>query len=82
MDDYAEKEAYAQQQACDAVPTPPYGSLGGGVVQDTEWPMRHAFEILQQAHRLRRDDKLMADLRVWLRKQRDDLGNLLDEMGV
>jgi len=77
MHEYAEWEFNAQQLARNARS----GALGQGV-EGREYLMHRTFEVLREASRIRRDDKLMAELRIWLRQQRDELGAFLDELGV
>jgi hypothetical protein len=49
--------------------------------QQREWMLRHSVETLQAAARIRADDKLMSELRQFIRQQRDELGLVLDTIG-
>lgn len=69
-------------------PTPYYGALIGQDVSDAEMEKRRRDErtrqavyVLQQAREIRADIALMTDVRLYIRRLRDEGAALLDDLG-
>lgn len=85
------REAQCQQQA--AVPMKlgfgyinPQNGIANAVPYDTsleqrEFHISRCVEVLKEAAQIRRDDALMKDIRAWLRRQRDQMAVLIDDIG-
>lgn len=50
-------------------------------LEQREFHISRCVDVLREAAVIRRDDALMKDIRAWLRRQKDELGILLDNIG-
>ena len=49
--------------------------------QEREYRLQACFQVLVQADAIRKDDALMRDIKLWLRKQKDDFSAAADLIG-
>lgn len=57
---------------CDAVPSPALAR---------QWRLDKHVTTLQEANRIRRDEALMREIRMYLRMKKEEAANLIDEIG-
>lgn len=50
-------------------------------LEQREFHISRCVDVLREAAQIRRDETLMKDIRTWLRRQKDELGILLDNIG-
>ena len=49
--------------------------------EDRQYQLARYVEVLQEATRIRRDEVLMKEIRLFIRQKRDEAATLLDEIG-
>lgn len=49
--------------------------------EDRQYQLARYVEVLQEATRIRRDEILMKEIRLFIRQKRDEAATLLDEIG-
>lgn len=50
-------------------------------MEQREFHIARCVDVLKEAATIKRDETLMKDIRAWLRRQKDELGILLDNIG-
>lgn len=57
------------------------GILAPAQIADRNWELSRCVDVLQEATRIRRDEVLMKEIRLFIRQKRDEAATLLDEIG-
>lgn len=50
-------------------------------LEQREFHISRCVDVLREAAQIRRDEALMRDIRMWLRRQKDEMAVLLDTIG-
>lgn len=83
------RASYTHQAQADIIPyinQAPIGQIGVTASLEEQrnqhmWYLTRCIETLQEARKIQRDEKLMKELREFIRRKRDELAITLDEIG-
>lgn len=64
-----------------ATPEPVPDQIPEFAAEQRDWYLEKCVSALQEANRIRRDEALMKEIRAFIRRKRDEVSNLLDEIG-
>lgn len=63
------------------VPEPVPDQIPEFAAEQRDWYLEKCVSALQEANRIRRDEALMKEIRAFIRRKRDEVSDLLDEIG-